>query len=289
MNTYLSVPSLNIKELLRYQQKPEPFTPGESKFWTDPYIALQLLKVHLDSTKDAASRPLETINKSVEWLISILDLRINDRVLDLGCGPGLYASRLAQQGLRVTGVDFSQNSITYAIQKAREEGLEIAYRCQDYLQLQDESIFDAVFLIYGDFCTFSPELRVKLLANIKHALKPGGYFVFDVSTTFLRRRVGLKKNWYLDQNGFWRQGKVLVLEQGFEYENNLFLDQYIVIEEYGKINVYRNWFQDYTPESIQSEIQSNGFSVESLWSDLTGTPFQDKSEWIGILARKSSF
>jgi len=288
MNTYLSVPSLNIRELLRHQQKPVAFTPGETKFWTDPYIAKQLLKVHLDPSVDAASRPLETINKSVEWLIRILDLRINDSVLDLGCGPGLYASYLAQQGLNVTGVDYSQNSITYATQKAREDGLGIEYRCQDYLQLQEQPRFDAVFLIYGDFCTFSPESRFKLLANIKQSLKPEGYFVLDVSTTFLRRRVGLQKNWHVEQNGFWRQGTVLVLEQGFEYENDLFLDQYIVIEEYGKISVYRNWFQDYTPESIRSEIQANGFSVESLWSDLIGTPYQEKSEWIGVVARKLS-
>ncbi|MHB8132654.1 MAG: SAM-dependent methyltransferase [Anaerolineaceae bacterium] len=288
MNTYLSVPSLNIKELLRYQQKPEPFTPGETKFWTDPYIAKQLLKVHLDPAVDAASRPLNIINQSVDWLIRDLDLRINDRVLDLGCGPGLYASCLAQQGLAVTGVDFSQNSITYAIQKAGEDGLKIDYRCLDYLHLKEELIFDAVFLVFGDYCTFSPESRVKLLSNINQALKPGGFFVLDVSTKFLRERVGLKKDWHLDQNGFWRQGKVLVLEQGFEYENDLFLDQYIIIEEYGKITVYRNWFQDYTPESIRSEIQANGFFVESIWSDLTGTPFQEKSEWIGVVTRKPS-
>ena len=87
---------------------------------------------------------------------------------------------------------------------------------------------------------------------------------------------------------FWKPGKHLVLEQGFAYENDIFLDQYIVIEENGKTSLYRNWFQDYKPETIRSEIQANGFMVESLWSDLSGALYHEKSDWIGVVARKSA-
>ena len=125
MNTTISIPILNINELLRLQEKPEPFTPGNSSLWTDPYIAKQMLKAHLDPTLDAASRPPQMIDKTVDWVIQLLDLRLGDCILDLGCGPGLYASRMAQRGLKITGVDYSQNSISYAIKKAQEEGLQI--------------------------------------------------------------------------------------------------------------------------------------------------------------------
>jgi hypothetical protein len=76
-----------------------------------------------------------------------------------------------------------------------------------------------------------------------------------------------------------------VLEQHFLYPKNIALDQFVVIEEGGKSTVYRNWFQDFTPETITAELQASGFKVESLWGDLTGTPYREDSEWIGVVAR----
>ncbi|MGB8645297.1 MAG: SAM-dependent methyltransferase, partial [Anaerolineae bacterium] len=152
-----------------------------------------------------------------------------------------------------------------------------------------ESRFDAALLIYGDFCPLSPEQRARLLANVRRALKPGGRFVFDVSTPHLRQRAGLKNGWYAAQGGFWKPGPHLVLEQGFAYpEQDIYLDQYVVVEPDGKISIYRNWFQDYTQERIRAELQANGFSIQSLWSDLTGTPYAEPTDWIGVVAGKSS-
>jgi hypothetical protein len=78
-----------------------------------------------------------------------------------------------------------------------------------------------------------------------------------------------------------------VLEEGFDYpEQSIWLDQATVFETDGRVSVYRNWFQDYTPETITEEIQQNDFIVEGCWGDLTGQPYTPESEWIGLIARK---
>ncbi len=272
---------LPIEMLTRLQEPPAPFRPGEPHFWTDPHIARQMLAVHLDPNTDAASRRPETIQRTVDWLIETLALKPGMRVLDLGCGPGLYTSRLADAGLRVTGVDFSQNSINYA----RQQRPEVEYLCQDYLNLQVEGKFDLVLLIFGDFCVLSTQQRSCLLTNVKNVLNPGGSFVLDVSTPALHQRIGLKNGWYAAPGGFWKPGPHLVLEHGFAYPEDLFLDQYIVIEAEGRVSVYRNWFQDYNPERIRLELESGGFQVTSLWGDLCGTPLQADPEWIGVIAK----
>ena len=82
---------------------------------------------------------------------------------------------------------------------------------------------------------------------IYRALKDGGIFVFDVSTRALRLREGLKNRWYVSEAGFWRQGKHLVLEEGFDYpENNTWLNQYIVIDEDHTVKTYRLWMHERT-------------------------------------------
>ncbi|MCJ7433897.1 MAG: class I SAM-dependent methyltransferase [Anaerolineales bacterium] len=279
--------TMNLDLILQLQQKPEPFTLGEPLFWDDPHISTQMLKAHLNPDNDLASRRPEIIQRSVDWLVSSLRLRSGDAVLDLGCGPGLYAARLAEKGLWVTGVDYSRRSIDHATQYAAEHQLDICYRHQDYLALEDENLYNAAFLIYGDYCPLSPAQRKVLLGNVHRALKPGGYFVLDVTTRTHRKKHGNRNKWYAVEKGFWKQGPHLVLEEGFDYpEKSIFLDQTIVIEESGKVLVYRNWFQDFSRETITAELEAGGFVVQSVWNDLVGTSCAEDTEWIGIVARK---
>ena len=276
-----------ISQLIDIQQKPAPFTPGEPLFWDDPHISAQMLKAHLNPDIDAASRRPETIDRSVQWLIETLGLTAGASLLDLGCGPGLYASRFARAGFHVTGVDFSRRSIEYATKYASENHLDIHYRYQNYLTLADEAQYDAAFLIYGDFCPLNPEQRATLLGNIHRALKPNGKFVLDVTTRECRKKHGNRNGWYAAESGFWKAGPHLVLEEGFDYpEQSIWLDQYTVVEPDDKISVYRNWFQDYTPESITIELSQGGFAVESLWSNLAGQPHTPDSEWIGVITNR---
>jgi SAM-dependent methyltransferase len=276
-----------ISQLIGLQQKPAPFTPGEPLFWDDPHISAQMLEVHLNPDVEAASRKPGTIDRSVDWLIETLRLKPGDPLLDLGCGPGLYASRFARRGLRVIGVDYSRRSIEYASRYAEENNLEIGYRYENYLELDDENRYKAALLIYGDFCPLSPQERSTLLRNVHRALKPNGRLGLDVSTRQHRSKHGIKKTWYALESGFWKPGPHLVLEEGFDYaEQSIWLDQYTIVEADGKVSVYRNWFQDYTPESLAAELSQGGFSIEHLWGDLTGTPYAADSEWIGVIARK---
>lgn len=277
---------MNLSILLSLQEKPAPFTPGEPLFWDDPHISTQMLKTHLNPATDLASRRPETIQKSVDWLIAALGLQSGDTVLDLGCGPGLYAARLAEHDLRVTGIDYSRRSIAYATEYAEQHNLEIAYRYQNYLTLDDANQYDAALLIYGDFCPLAPEQRSRLLQNVQRALKPGGYFVLDVTTPAHRQKHGNRNGWYAVETGFWKPGPHLVLEEGFAYpEESIFLDQAVVVEENGRISVYRNWFQDYTRDTITAELARGDFTVCSIWNDLLGTPFTPDSGWIALVCQ----
>lgn len=273
--------------LLDLQKIPEPFTPGEELFWNDPHISSQMLAAHLNPEIDAASRRTDTINQTVNWLIKTLALEAGASVLDLGCGPGLYTSRLAQAGMKVTGVDYSHRSIEFASNYAAQNGLSISYRFQNYLNLDLDEQFDAVLLIYGDFCPLNPDQRATLLRNISRVLKPSGKFVLDVSTRVCRKKHGNKNGWTVCESGFWKPTPHLLLEEGFDYpEQNIWLDQSIIVEADGKVSIYRNWFQDYSPATIREELEQNGFLLEGLWGDLTGQPYTPESEWIGLVTRK---
>jgi SAM-dependent methyltransferase len=276
---------VDINIILALCNKPAPFERYGLSIWTDPRISPQMLQAHLDPNFDAASRRPEVIERIIEWILSTVRLGGQGRALDLGCGPGLYAQRLARRGLQVTGVDISRSSLDYARAWAEAEHLSIEYRVESYLELQDEGLYDLALLIYGDYCTFSLPERQRLLSNARRALKPGGYFVLDVTTRHHRLRNGLKNGWRGEMSGFWRTTPCVILEQGFDYpEQDVYLDQYIVLDQDGSVSAYRNWFQDFTREGIIQELEAGGFTVLGAWSDLEGTPYHPDTEWIGVVA-----
>ncbi|WP_160691127.1 methyltransferase domain-containing protein [Clostridium sp. C2-6-12] len=272
-----------INEIKEKSKKLALFNKEGGNIWTEEYIARQMLEAHLNPEFDGASRRSSIIEQTVDFLDKKI-LRRESSILDLGCGPGLYAEKLCRKGHKVTGIDFSENTICYAKENAKRENLNIDYKCEDFFNLKYSEEYDAVIQSYGEINTFSDEERDRLLKLIYRALKQNGRFIFDISTPILRKNCSLKKNWYISEEGFWRGKAHIVLEEGFQYENNIWLDQYIVGDDEG-IQVYRNWFHDYTAETISEIVQKSGFTIVDMVT-LAGNPLKTESEWILIIAEK---
>jgi len=104
-----------FETLERINERPEPFQfYTASDLWTDEHTSAQMLSCHLNDDIDLSSRNTRFINQSVEWIASRFNVGAGTKIADFGCGPGLYATRLAQRKADVTGIDFSKRSIQYA-------------------------------------------------------------------------------------------------------------------------------------------------------------------------------
>ena len=158
-----------LKDLFTYLEKPAVYTKSTCTFWDDEHISKGLLEAHLNPGLEAASRQHDFMDQSVEWISKIAPSSGYANLLDLGCGPGLYAERLAKKGYHITGIDFSKRSIHYARNKAAESGQDIRYIYQNYLDLDYDHEFDLVTLIYCDFAVLSDLDRASLL---KRSLMP---------------------------------------------------------------------------------------------------------------------
>lgn len=276
-----------LLKLLNVSKKPPLFEPSTSQFWDDEHISKGMLAAHLNPTVEAASRTHEFIDRSVEWITQIAPPSKNKKLLDLGCGPGLYAERLCKKGYDVTGIDFSKRSIDYAKASAEEKNYNIAYSYQNYLTIDYENKYDVVILIYCDFVVLSDDDRALLLKKIHLALKPGGKLIFDVFTHKGFENKEESQTWALNEDGgFWKPNKYLCLQSHWIYEEDIRLDQYIIIDQQENIDVIRNWFKPYKPKAIIEEVKKAGFGAIDLYSDVTGQPYVEDSETIALVVKK---
>ncbi len=100
--------------LMNMMRKPLLYEKGTVGLWTDEYISKNMLEAHLNPNSDSATRRVSTVREIVEWIASIAPARQYPQLLDLGCGPGIYAEEFYRVGYSVSGMDFSQRSISYA-------------------------------------------------------------------------------------------------------------------------------------------------------------------------------
>jgi 2-polyprenyl-3-methyl-5-hydroxy-6-metoxy-1,4-benzoquinol methylase len=252
---------MDLDKLNIAAQKPGLYEKGDSVMWTDEYISRRLLEMHLDPEIDSASRMPDGIERTLGY-ISECCRHSRMRILDLGCGPGIYLEKLAESGHECTGIDFSRTSITYAENQARQKGLDITYICKNYLELDYENSFDLVILIYTDLGVLLPEERDVLLGKIHRALKPGGIFIFDVlNDRNLEEKFQEEQTWSFEFGGFWMADPYLELANRFHYpENRVFLMQHSIIDESDRVRNYRFWTHYFNVQDMLEILTSSGFS-----------------------------
>lgn len=275
----------DITTIMNQVKKPSLYQYGAS-LWTHPHIAKEMLCAHLSPNTDAASYVPETMDAICDHLSSRMGLSKGSRMIDLGCGPGLYCHRLAQRGFQMTGIDLSENSIQYA--KEYRASLQEEYVCGSYLDKLPCNKMDGAIMISQDYGVLSPDQRKALLKNVSSALKPGGVFAFDVASLAAYQTIeeSAHQTWRAAEQGFWRSHPYLILEDVFCYpEASCTCYLYAVQDE--ELTVYRIWQTYFSPESIAKELKDNGFTMLEASANLSGDDWTPQSLTIGVICKRA--
>ena len=276
-----------FEDLERINQRPKPFEfYTAEELWTNEHTAKKMLEYHLNEAVDLSTRNAEFMRKSVEWIIKRFNVCANTEIADFGCGPGLYATPLAEKGAKVTGIDFSKNSLDYAEKTADKKGLNIKYIYKNYLDFETDKKFDLVMLIFGDYCALSSSQRKRLLNKFQKILKPNGSILLDVLSlnTFNQRKESA--TYELNSlDGFWSAENYYGFLNTFKYDQEkVTLDKYTIIEKNRTHQVY-NWLQHFDKSSLSKEVQEIGLYVDEFYSDVAGKPFDPEANELTIVAK----
>ncbi|WP_010678198.1 class I SAM-dependent DNA methyltransferase [Bacillus timonensis] len=208
------------------------------------------------------------------------------RVLDIGCGTGEIAIRLAKEGYEVVGVDLSDDMLAVANNKAMEAGVKVDFYKQNMVDISGFDPFDIVVIFCDSLNYLQTEEEVrKTFQNVVQLLRKDGLFLFDVHSVYKMDSIFMDGPFVSSEEEvsfIWNcfEGKH---PHSIEHELSFFVkndhnEDYIRFDEFHEQRTFPT-------EVYQSWLEETGFKVQNIKADFTDS-VQETSERILFTAKK---
>ena len=280
---------MNLLDIVDRQAVPGPWAEGEKIPWDEPDFSQRMLREHLSQEQDAASRRFPTIDRHVAWIHRSLLAGQPARILDLGCGPGLYTSRLARLGHECVGIDFSPASIAYARETALVDSLRCTYRQEDVRTADYDQGYGLVMFIYGELNVFRRSDARAILEKAQRALAPGGHLLLEVHTLACVHALGQQPaTWYSARQGLFSGRPHLCLTESFwDAQQNVAIQRYFIVDAASGTGIrHSSSTQGYTDAEYRWLLEGCGFGEVVFHPSLHGDPDESQLGLVAIVCRK---
>lgn len=206
--------------------------------------------------------------------------------VDLACGTGSVAVRLAQKGMQVTAVDLSEEMLCVASQKAAQWEHRPNFVCQSLQQLRLPRAVDLAVCALDsmDYITDPADCQ-KAIKQIYKALNPGGCFIFDVNTPEKLR--AMDGQVFLDEN----QDTYCVWRGEFDEKTNILSYGMDLFQRRGQM--WERSFEEhqeysYSQQQLISYLKAAGFTHIEVFGDRVLEAPRAGEQRIYLKARKGT-
>ena len=254
----------SLLDVVQRQVPPEPWAEGDNIPWHEPDFSERMLREHLSQEHDLASRRTELIDEHVAWLHRDVLGSGPGRVLDLGCGPGLYLHRLARLGHEGTGFDIGPASVRYAQKIAAAEELACRFEHADLRNASFGRGFDLAMILYGQINVFRREEAEDILRRAHEALAPGGRLVLEMQTwAQVASAKGAPPTWHTAPSGLFSDHPHLVLhERSWDATREVATERWFVVDaKTGRVRRYALSNEAYDEAAMTALLGRIGFAA----------------------------
>lgn len=271
--------TMNLTDIIQRDPSPAPWAEGDKIAWRDPAFSARMLAEHLSQAHDPASRREFLIETQVDWIHHSMLGGRTSRILDLGCGPGLYLERLAQRGHACVGIDYAPAAIGHARARAADLGLAIRYEESDLRSAAFGERHDLVMLLHGEFNRFRPDEARDLVAHVRAALAPRGRLLIEFSRPESVRRLGEQgPSWLSSSGGLMSPAPHLWLHDHIWHrtERTATHRHYVIDAATGSVTRHVECVKAWTQDELRSLLMGAAFASVAFHPGLSGARDPDE-------------
>lgn len=222
----------------------------------------------------------ERTDRDVNFLVRELKLDKPLKILDLACGHGRHANKLAELMHRVIGVDINKGFLKIAKEDAKQKRVNPEYIKADMRKISFKEEFDVALLLFTAFGYFNDEDNFNVLKNVAKALKIGGMFCFDT----LNRDTLLK---CFPPDVVVEKGRDLMIDRrAFDPHTGRLYNKRIMIRD-GMRKDASFFVRLYNFTEIKDLLNRAGLEIHKVYENWNAKPFTTESGRMVIVAAKS--
>lgn len=189
-------------------------------------------------------------------------------VVDVACGTGKMTKLLVEKGLKVVGIDASEEMLTVARAKCKTTFVR-----QDMKKLSLPHALDMAVCVNDGVNYLKPSELSTFFQRVSNSLKVGAPFVFDVSSPYKLQQVIANNVFYLDDERETLLWSNKALSGSVEMSLTLFVDD--GNSKYTRFDESHTQYV-HTDEQIVSALAGAGFALREITADY-GQTVQEKS------------
>ena len=226
----------------------------------------------------AESLTLERTEQQVKLIWGLLGLEAGMSVLDLACGHGRIANRLAERGCQVTGIDKTAIFLNLARQDAAERKVDVEYIEGDMRSLPGNEHFDCIINWFTAYGYFEDDDNRKVLGEAYRTLKQGGKLLIEH-----QNRDAVLKNFH-PAFVVERDGNYMIDQNRYDIFTGRSYTERIIIRD-GQIRKLNLFIRFFTYTEIRDLLLQAGFKQVDGYGE-TGNLLQLDSRRMIVVAQK---
>lgn len=250
---------------------PNESVPAEPRFDMEAFFDEDYLHFYAARLDDG------TNERDTDLIHRLLELDGGVTVLDVPCGHGRIANRLAERGCAVTGLDSSPLFLKVAREDAVQRGVEVDYHLGDMRDLPWRDRFDRAVMWFSSLGYFDDAGNRRVLEQLAGALRPGGTVLLD-----LHNRDWMMRNLQVDR--VVERGDDLLIDRSrMDVENSRSVIERIVVRG-GRVRRVPYFVRLFTFPELRDWLLAAGFAQVDAYGD-DGGPLTIDSRRLIVTAR----
>jgi len=220
----------------------------------------------------------EDSEREAAFLIAWLGLERDAHVLDVPCGHGRHAVRLAQAGYRVTGIDLSDTLLAAA--KEAVGDLPVALRKGDMRQIPADDPFDGAYCLGNSLAMLDRTELVTFFDRLSAAMRPGARLIVDSALTAESLLPGFEERIWMPVGD-----ALMLVEQTYDPAEGRLDATYTVVEAgQQESRTAIHWIVSVS--ELRALLDEAGFDTVAVLGDFDASPFALGDEQVVLVAER---